>query len=122
MKDTGTSAIPLEYAAVWQADRRMLPAHLRTYDNARRIKSYKRALGYALGSRITPLQREHLMLFYEKRMNKTQIGKRYGVGSSTVCKTLKAAEKNIKEYIDLYMQIYDMLELEHLCEDNELCG
>ncbi|MCL2034573.1 MAG: hypothetical protein FWG94_07575 [Oscillospiraceae bacterium] len=121
MKDTGSRTIPLEYAAVWQADRRMLPAYLRRGDNARRIQSYKRALQKALEARVTPLQREHLMLFYEKRMNKTQIGKIYGVGSSTVCKTLKSAEKNIKEYIDLYMQIYDMLEQEHLCEDNELC-
>jgi len=121
LKNTASRTVPLEYTVAWQADKRMLPAHLRTSDNARRIKSYKRALQNALEARITPLQREQLMLFYEKRMNKTQIGKLYGVGSSTVCKTLKAAEKNIKEYIDLYMQIYDMLEHEHLCEDNELC-
>lgn len=65
------------------------------------------------------MQREHVELFYGKCLNKTEIGKRYGVGSSTVCKTLKAAEAAIREYIELYMQIYDLFERESLREEYE---
>lgn len=118
-KQTASRTIPLDELTVWQADKRLLPPHLRTSDNTRRIQCYKRALRTALATRLTDTQREQLLLHYVKRLTKTEIGKRYGVGSSTVCKTLKAAQNAIQEYVELYMQVYDLFERECFERDDE---
>lgn len=119
MKPTASRTVPLDEITVWQADKRLLPSYLCTSDNTRRIQYYKKALRDALSTRLTDIQREQLLLHYVKRISKTEIGKRYGVGSSTVCKTIKAAQNAIREYVELYMQIYDLLEHESFEQDDE---
>ncbi len=122
MKQAASRTVPLDEYMYWQADKRFLPPHLRASDNARRVLHYKVALRNALGTRISKTQREHLFMYYAKRLTKTQIGEFFGVGSSTICKSLKAAEENIREYVELYMQIYSMLEKEKFEEEDEICG
>lgn len=119
MKQTALRTVSLDDVDIWQADKRLLPSYLCTSDNTRRIQCYKRALRNAVSTRLTKTQREHLLLHYSGGLSKTDIAKRYGVGSSTVCKTLKAAQAAIREYVALYMQIYELLERESLRQDDE---
>lgn len=122
---SGTSTSTLFENLCWQADKRLLPQHLRTSDNARSILHYKIALRNAMQTQITEKEQEYLRLCYDQQMTKTQISKIYGVGSSAVCKTIKAAQEKIRAYVELYMQIYSMLEQERLNEEEEMyevCG
>lgn len=121
---TASNKITLEEYTCWQADKRLLPPHLRSSDNTRRVMHYRIALNNAMKTQLSEKEREQLLLFYEKSMTKTQIGKAYGIGSSAVCKTLKSAEEKIRRYVELYMQIYSLLENEkfdHDDESDEIC-
>lgn len=119
MKGTASRMIPLDENLLWQADKRLLPSYLCTSDNTRRIEYYKRALRIAIKTQLTDTQREQLRLFYGKHLTKTEIGRRYGVGSSTICKTLNAAETVIRKYVELFMHIYDLIQREQPDEDDE---
>lgn len=111
----------LDEVLQWQTDKRLLPGYMRASDNSREIRHYKIAAQKAINTQLSRGQREQLLLYYGEGLNKTQIARRFGVGSSTVCKAIKAAEKIVKEYVEMYMQIYDALEREYL-EDEERFG
>lgn len=119
MKQATSRTVSLDEVPLWQADKRLLPSYLCTSDNTRRIQYCKRALRHALAIRLTDTQREQVLLHYANSISKTDIAKQYGTSSSTVCKTLKAARNSINEYVELYMQIYDLLERESFGQDDE---
>lgn len=119
MKTVVSKTTSLNELRLWEADKRLLPGHLRTSDNTRRIEYYKKALRLGFKTQLSETQREYLNLFYGHRLTKTEIGKRHGIGSSSVCKIIKSAEKALREFIELYMQIYDLLVKENVGEDDE---
>ncbi len=110
----------LEKLPMWASDKRLLPSHLRIGgDNSQQLRHLRLALRAALETRLTETQREQLRLFYCENMNKTDIGKLWGVGSSTVCKTIKNAENEIREYVELYMAICERVKRDLMREDDE---
>lgn len=100
-----------------QADRRLLPGWMAGADNSRKLRHYKRALRKALLTSATPEQREMIRLFYKEGLRKTQIAQMRKCSCSWVAKCILAGEQAVRDYIDLYMEIYDSLEREILSED-----
>jgi predicted DNA-binding protein YlxM (UPF0122 family) len=111
---------PLDKLPVWVAEKRLLPRHLRGVgDNSREVRKLRLALRAAMETRLNAAQREHLTLYYGENKTKTEIGELLGVGSSTVCKTLKAAENAVREYVELYMSVCERVRRDILQEDDE---
>ncbi len=105
---------------VWTADKRLLPSHLRVGgDNGLKLRHLRLALRAALETRLTKTQREYLRLFYCDNKNKSEIAKLCGAGSSAVCKTMKSAEKEIREYVELYMTVCERVRRDLSREDDE---
>ena len=48
---------------------------------------------------LTPIQRETLLAYYIEELNIVQIAQRRGVNKSTVSRTLKRAEENLRRYL-----------------------
>jgi predicted DNA-binding protein YlxM (UPF0122 family) len=110
----------LEKLPVWQAEKRLLPKHLRGLGgNSREVRTLRLALRAAMENGLTAGQREHLQLYYCKNKTKTEIGELLGVGSSTVCKTLKAAENAVREYVALYISVCERVRRDILRDDEE---
>ena len=47
-------------------------------------------------SRVTPRQREVLLLYYAEQLNTRQIGEKLGVDKSTVARTIKRGEARLR--------------------------
>jgi DNA-directed RNA polymerase specialized sigma subunit len=110
----------LDKLPVWSAEKRLLPRHLREAgDNGREVRKLRMALRAAMETYLSAAQREHLLLYYGENKTKTEIGELLGVGSSTVCKTLKAAENAVREYVGLYMGVFERVRRDILQEDDE---
>jgi RNA polymerase sigma factor (sigma-70 family) len=110
----------LDKLPVWVADKRLLPRHLRGVgDNSRQVQKLRLALRAAMETRLGAAQRHCLLLHYCESKTKTEIGELLGVGSSTVCKTLKAAEKAVREYVEIYMAAYERARRDILRDDDE---
>jgi RNA polymerase sigma factor (sigma-70 family) len=63
--------------------------------NSAELTRLKRNLLMALEEDVTPRQREVLMLYYSQQKTMQEIGEILGVNKSTVCRTLKRAEKRL---------------------------
>ena len=48
---------------------------------------------------LTPLQREALIAYYFQEQTITQIARERGVNKSTVCRTLRRAEKKLRKFL-----------------------
>ena len=64
--------------------------------NAATIRTLKRNLMIALRQEVSPRQVEFLRLYYAEGLNMRQIGEQMGVDRSTVSRTLKRAESNLR--------------------------
>lgn len=99
-------------------DRRLLPSKWRGGDNARRIRHCKIALRHAMESCISQAQRQQLELYYGRSVSKSEIARLQGVTCSAVTKSLRACRAQVREYVALYMRIYDSVERDLLSEDD----
>ena len=90
----------------------LLPEACIPHDNSRRIHHYKKALRQGI-QQLTQLQQEQLRLHYNG-MRKSDIAKRQSRTCSSVSKSIHASTALLRQYIDMYMEIYDALEKEFL--------
>ena|GEM_PF-833801 len=98
----------------WDTDPRLLPTSFRRTDNSRRVRHYKRAVKIAIKKCLTETQRQQLKMFYWQGLNKSEIAARQGKGCSAVTKSLRASENAIREFVEMYLDIYDKVEQEWL--------
>ena len=92
-----------------RTDPRLLPPALRGLDNKNRMRHYRAALREAMETQLTPVQREHIQLHYWQGMRKSEIARLQKVTGSAVSKSIQAAQQAIREYVEMYMRIYDCL-------------
>ena len=59
----------------------------------------KKRLQYAMEQGLTELQRETLLAYYVQQLNIVQIAALRGVNKSTVCRTLRRAEKKLRQLL-----------------------
>jgi len=97
-------------------DPRLLPSGWRRGGNERRLRHYKIALEKAMKTCISSVQRQQLKLLFWEGVSKSEIARIQNRVCSAVTKSLCAGMESIKEYIEMYMAIYDALEQEQLEE------
>jgi len=97
-------------------DPRLLPSGWRRDGNERRLRHYKIALEKEMETCISSVQRQQLKLLFWEGVSKSEIARIQNRGCSAVTKSLCAGMESIKEYIEMYMAIYDALEQEQLEE------
>lgn len=64
--------------------------------NGETVRTLKRNLMIALRQEVSPRQAEFLRLYYAEGLNMRQIGEQMGVDRSTVSRTLKRGESNLR--------------------------
>lgn len=95
-------------------DGRLLPTSMIPRDNSHRIRHYKAALRQGMNVCLTPKQREQFRLHYHHGITKSKIASLQQQSCSSTCKSMKAGAAALKEYIQLYMGIYDDVRAELL--------
>lgn len=68
-------------------------------DNGAEMSRLRRALSQALREDVTEKQRRALLLYYGEGLNMTEIGQRLGVDKSTVSRTIRRGEKNLRRCV-----------------------
>lgn len=109
--------INLDYIPDPHTEAMLLPDCWAMHDNSRKISHYKRALQQAFQQCLTPKQQEQVRLYYQDGICKSDIARQQHSTCSAVSRSMHAAEQALKEYIELYMQIYNQLEQEFLCDE-----
>jgi DNA-directed RNA polymerase specialized sigma24 family protein len=102
------------YRADWiapsGADEELLPGQLRSGSNAYRRSHCLRALEKAMKARLNPEQRRLLHMHYTDGLSKSEIARLESRSCSSVCKIISAARRSVKDYTEMYMEIFDSLE------------
>ena len=75
-------------------------------DNSQQMARLKRNLVRALQEAVTPRQREFLLLYYGEQLNMRQIGERLGVDKSTVSRTIKRGEAQLRRCLRYGAEAY----------------
>ena len=65
-------------------------------DNSGELTFIRSKLAKALAEEVTPRQREVLALYYQGQLTLDQIGRRLGISTSTVSRTLRRGEKRLR--------------------------
>lgn len=99
-----------DWMADASTDSRLLPIQHQRSDNTRRRAFCKRAMQSAMDKRLTPAQRRRLEQHYLHGVSKSEIARREHSSCSAIGKSLHSAERSIREYAALYMEIYDDIE------------
>lgn len=107
----------LDWLADPNTDLVLLPSSLAPRDNARRLRHCKTALRQGLRICLTPSQRTLIRMHYTDGLRKSEIARLRNSTCSAVSKSIKAGEQALREYVSLYMTIYDRLERELLSEE-----
>lgn len=68
-------------------------------DNQTEVSRLRRAVGRALREEVTEKQRRALLLYYGQGLNMTEIGRRLGVDKSTVSRTIRRGENNLRRCV-----------------------
>lgn len=107
----------MEVLADPDTDIRLLPSSMHPRTNANVIRQYKIALHKGIHYCLTPMQRELILLHYQKGLKKTEIASLKGCTCSTVCKSIKSGQQALKSYIEIYIGIYKDIQAELLKEE-----
>ena len=72
-------------------------------DNSDKIAELQKLLIRAIEKKLTDRQREVIELKYFNNYKGKEIAKELGISASTVSRTLKSAEKNLKSALEIFM-------------------
>lgn len=95
----------------------LLPEAMERRDNARQMRHYKKALRQGFRNCLSAAQRENMQMYYAGNLRKSDIAQQKGCTCSAVSKSIKAGEKALRAYIEMYMNIYATLEQEFLRDE-----
>lgn len=110
-----TQSIPLDKTLIEllpdpTTDSALLPQHLSGGDNSLRMRHCRKALRRGIKQSLTDQQQQMITMHYIHGMKQSRIAEKLELSPASVSKTIKAGKASLKEYIQLYMDIFDSIE------------
>ena len=94
----------------------MLPEHLRSGDNSRRMRYLRQELCNIIENHLTSRQREYIVKHYWQGKSRSEIARERGIDASQITRSINASQKIIHKHLNAFLTLYDRLERDLLDE------